>query len=274
MCWLCKCFFRKDNKKETFEIFLKFLFTYFFCCSCLHQIKKSIAWSINQHCLLSYSLSFKTKHSTPYIPSEWLVWGPIMAGTAILISQEHPIVQWVTFFRLLVIERSLLEPNQWHQNQSTIVKLQARFGSNNPQIAKQKIEPLGLVNLIDPLLITFTRWELFSKRLCYIEMILLYLFSLSDCTWWCAARACLFRDHIRLRDRNLLLLFIAFNKKSSHQSKVYSILVVDLILFSSFFFFFHFSQNWRSFKKDWKRLIDATFLSTVDIRMERLTQMH
>ena len=101
--------------------------------------------------------------------------------------------------------KSLLEQNHWHQNQSTIVKLQARFGSNNPQIAKQKIEPLGLVNLIDPLLITFTRWELFSKRLCYIEMILLYLFSLSDCTW-CAARACLFRDHIRLGDRNLLLL--------------------------------------------------------------------
>ena len=131
--------------------------------------------------------------------------------------------------------KSLLEPNYWHQNQSTIVKLQARFGSNNPQIAKQKIEPLGLVNLIDPLLITFTRWELFSKRLCYIEMILLYLFSLSDCTW-CAARACLFRDHIRLRDRNLLLLRIA--SRNNFPTKLYLTLVVDSILFSSIFSFF------------------------------------
>ena len=104
--------FWKDNKKEDIQnlsVGIKEeVSKYFFCCFCVHQIKK-VNCLVNKPTLLALllSFSFKTKHSTPYIPSEWLVWGPIMAGTAILISQEHPIVQWVTFFRLLVIDRSL-----------------------------------------------------------------------------------------------------------------------------------------------------------------------
>lgn len=158
--------------------------------------------------------------------------------------------------------KSLLEPNYQHQNQSTIVKLQARFGSNNPQIAKQKIEPLGLVNLIDPLLITFTRWELFSKRLCYIERWYYCTFSPWVIAHDDAPRVHVYLGTISGDGTETFYFYLSPN-------------VLDWLLI--WFFsrqFFHFFQNWRSFKKDWKRLIDATFLSTVDIWMVRLTQMH
>ena len=47
-----------------------------------------------------------------------------------------------------------------------------------------KIEPLGLVNLIDPLLITFTRWELFSKRVRPLSrMILQFLIDKRLCLY-------------------------------------------------------------------------------------------